>query len=470
MRETSGERIVDASGHGRHAAIVNGATLGIPGPSASTAIGRPGYDPGRDPLRGGSVRFACDDLIDCAWPPAAEVKVPVEADSGTYCVYVTLAGAAEALEIPFVVVRPTPRRGGSVAVLFATFTWAAYARCPLVDGLPIPGLGSSFYTRNISGRLYFHVGLRMPLPHAKPFVHLTHLRAMTVHQHLVRPERLAEAWLAREGYAYECITDAELDAEPELLDRFSALMIVGHGEYWTQAMRDGVERYLDRGGAVLNLGANTAYWRVTHDPVTSSIEARKTIHAGEDEWLPPENAWLAPEEWGERWHTDGRPGGTWSLLGQPPNQLLGLETVGYIDSGDPTAFAPFTVRAPDHFLMREPERVPVDGEGLVGTRSVNGGAVSGYEMDGLPEAVGMTPSLSTDGLTLLARAEHGQRHIGHSMVKEGYGADVIYWDRPGGGRVFNAGSIGYTGSLAVDPGIQALTRNVLHRFGIARAS
>jgi hypothetical protein len=56
------------------------------------------------------------------------------------------------------------------------------------------------------------------------------------------------------------------------------------------------------------------------------------------------------------------------------------------------------------------------------------------------------------------------------MVKEGYGADVIYWDRPGGGRVFNAGSIGYTGSLAVDPGIQALTRNVLHRFGIARAS
>ena len=48
------------------------------------------------------------------------------------------------------------------------------------------------------------------------------------------------------------------------------------------------------------------------------------------------------------------------------------------------------------------------------------------------------------------------------------GADLIYWDRPAGGRVFNGGATNYTGALAVDPGIQALTRNVLHHMGVVR--
>ncbi|MHB8657911.1 MAG: N,N-dimethylformamidase beta subunit family domain-containing protein [Solirubrobacteraceae bacterium] len=462
MRETFGVRLEDVSGHQRHATIVNAATLGIPGPSASTAIGRPGYDSSSDPMRGGAVRFACDDLIDCRWPSAAEVIVPGTATSGAYCVRVTLAGAQEALEIPFVVVRPTPRCKDSIALVFATFTWTAYARRPVDDRI-VPGLSSSFYTRNLGGRMFFHLGMRMPLPRARPFEHATHLRATTLHQHLVRPERLAEAWLAREGYAYECITDVELDGEPELLQRFGALMLVGHNEYWSQNMRDGIEAYLDGGGALLNLSGNTGVWRVTHDPTSSSLEARKTTHATEGD------AWLTPEEWGERWHTDGRPGGSWSLIGQPPNQLLGLEMLGWIDSGDPTAFAPFTIRAADHFLLREPEPVPVEPEGLIGTRSLNGPSVSGYEMDGLPQAVGMTPALSTEHLTLIAHAQHGNRYVSHNLLHDpGYGADVIYWERPGGGRVFSAASIGYTGSLAVDPGIQALTRNVLHHYGVAR--
>lgn len=460
LRETSGSRLSDSSGHRRHAQIVNGATLAIPGPSASTAIGRPGYEPERDPTRGGAVRFSCDDLIDCGWPCAAEVAVPSDADSGMYYVSVALAGAQDALEIPFAVVRPAPRRSGSIALLFATFTWIAYARRP-VDDTFVPGLASSFYGNHVSGTPFIHLGLRMPLPLALPFRHVTHRATFTLHQHLVRPERLAEAWLAREGYPFECITDADLDVEPELLDRFAALMIVGHNEYWTQGMRDGIAAYLDSGGAVLNLSGNTAYWRVTHDRDERSLEARKTSRAGEPK------AWLPPEAWGERWHTDGRPGGTWSLIGQPSNEVLGLEYLGWVDQGDITAFAPFTVRAPDHFLLREPEPVPIEPGGLLGTRSLDGPAISGYEMDGLPQAIGMAPALPTDGLTLLAHAQHGHRYVEHETADPGYGADMIYWERPGGGRVFNAGTINYTGALAVDPGIQALTRNVLHHFGVA---
>jgi hypothetical protein len=464
LRERSGAHAADVSGHGHDCALVNTPVLNLPGPSASRAIGRPGYDPDGDPARGGSIRFAADDLTDCGWPAAAEVTIPEDAGTGTYYVRVTLAGAeAEPLEIPFVVVRPAPRRRGAVALLYATFTWTAYAR-RATDGVSIPGLMSSAYTRNASGRLYFNLGMRMPLPRAVPYVHRTHLRDATMHQHLVRPERLAEAWLAHEGYAYECITDTDLDADPALLEHFSALMIVGHNEYWTQRMRDGVDTYLRGGGSVLCLSGNTAFWRVSYDQESKVIETRKTTHPGEGTGV----AWLPPSEWGERWHTDGLPGGKWSYLGQAPSEILGLETLGWIDSGDKTAFAPFTVHAPGHFLFRDPELVPLESGNLIGTRSHDGPAVSGYEMDGLPQAQGM-PALDPEGLTVLAHADHGPRFVAHWGADPGYGADLIYWERPAGGRVFNAGATNYAGALAVDPGIQALTRNALHHMGVLRA-
>ncbi|MGC5053604.1 N,N-dimethylformamidase beta subunit family domain-containing protein [Micromonospora sp. DT48] len=463
LRERSGTTAVDVSGNDRHLTLVNTPTLNIPGPPASRAIGQPGYDPDTDPTRGGCVRFSSDDLVDCGWPAAAEIVVPQDADSGTYHVRVTLVGADDdPLELPFVVVRPQPRRPRSVALLYATFTWAAYARRS-VDGVNIPGLMSSAYTRNISGRLFFNLGLRMPLPRVQPFVHRSHLRDATVHQHLVRPERHAESWLAREGYAYECVTDAELDADPGLLERFAALMIVGHNEYWTQDMRDNVEAYLRGGGNVVCLSGNTAFWRVSYDRQTKVIETRKTTHPGEGTGV----AWLPPDEWGERWHTDGRPGGKWSHLGQPPSELLGLETLGWIDSGDRTAFAPFTVTAPDHFLFHEPQLVPTEPGNLIGTRSHDGPAVSGYEVDGLPEVQGM-PTPGPEGLTVLAHADHGPRFVAHWGADPGHGADLIYWERRTGGRVFNAGSTNYPGALAIDAGLQALTRNVLHHMGVSR--
>ncbi|MFY1632128.1 N,N-dimethylformamidase beta subunit family domain-containing protein [Solwaraspora sp. WMMB335] len=463
LRERRGTTAADNSGNERPLTLVNTPTLNIPGPPASQAIGRPGYDPDADPTRGGCIRFSSDDLVDCGWPAGVEIDVPESADSGTYYVRVTLIGAEdEPLELPFVVVRPRPRLPRSVALLYATFTWTAYAR-RATDGVSIPGLASSAYSRNISGRLFFNLGMKMPLPRVRPFVHRSHLRDATVHQHLVRPERHAESWLAREGYSYECITDAELDADPGLLEHFAALMIVGHDEYWTQNMRDGVENYLRGGGNVVCLSGNTAFWRVSYDQDTKVIETRKTTHPGEGTGV----AWLPPHEWGERWHTDGRPGGKWSCLGQSASELLGLETLGWIDSGDRTAFAPFTVMSPDHFLFHDPQPVPIEADNLIGTRSHDGPAVSGYEVDGLPEVQGM-PASDPEGLTVLAHADHGPRFVAHWGADPGHGADLIYWERPTGGVVLNAGATNYPGALAVDPGLQMLTRNVLHHMGVDR--
>jgi hypothetical protein len=45
---------------------------------------------------------------------------------------------------------------------------------------------------------------------------------------------------------------------------------------------------------------------------------------------------------------------------------------------------------------------------------------------------------------------------------------MIWWKRPGGGQVFNAGCIASGWAVHADPRLQALVRNVLHRFGVER--
>jgi hypothetical protein len=235
-------------------------------------------------------------------------------------------------------------------------------------------------------------------------------------------------------------------------------MIVGHNEYWTDAMRDAVLDYLRAGGRVVSLSGNTGWWRTSIDPDRPVLESRKTTGLEDPRWLSP--AW-----WGERWHScDGRPGGTWQLVGSPGWEVLGLDTQGMIDDGAPTAFAPIRVVAPEHDLFRSPEVVPLAG-GLLGTRCLNGPRASGYEFDATPDHLGLGPR--PEGLEVLATVDD-QPNLEWNGVLPNRGADVVWWERPDGGVVFSVGSIAATGALPVDPGLAALTRNVLARFGVSR--
>lgn len=450
--------LADQTGNGHDLHVVNQPSLNIAGPATAPGTGTADRPPAFDSPGGSAVRFSSDDLTDCGWRAAGIIEIPADAESGLYAAEVTLAGAERGVGVPFVVSRRVPRQQGAAALLIPTFTWAAYGRRPH-DECVVPGLASSFYTEHLNGTMHFHVGTRMPLPRLPVRRSESHRPRETLHQHLVFPERLACDWLSREGYAYECISDFDLHEEPGLLVRFATLIIVGHSEYWSSEMRDGVRSYLDAGGTVTCMSGNTLYWRVSLDPDTMALEARKTSHVGEaDDWLPP-------AAWKDRWHDDGTPGGSWALLERPAADILGLEFAGYIDKGDASSFAPFRVLEPDHFLFHSPETVGVTSGQLFGTRCINGPAICGYEVDCIPEAVGL--DADTRGRVVLAHSV--QRQFESFTEVPDYGADMIYWDRPSGGRVFDAGTIAYSGSLAVDPYVQALTRNVLHAFGVHRA-
>jgi hypothetical protein len=45
---------------------------------------------------------------------------------------------------------------------------------------------------------------------------------------------------------------------------------------------------------------------------------------------------------------------------------------------------------------------------------------------------------------------------------------MVYWERPGGGRVFHAGVIAGGWVLSVDPKFQTMMRNVMSHFGVER--
>jgi hypothetical protein len=51
--------------------------------------------------------------------------------------------------------------------------------------------------------------------------------------------------------------------------------------------------------------------------------------------------------------------------------------------------------------------------------------------------------------------------------KTDQGGEMIYWERPEGGRVFNAGSIGAGWGLLADARFQRLLKNVLFHFGVS---
>ncbi len=460
LAEERGATLADASGCNRTGTLVNHGTWMVGGPGFEPARLMPlEYDPARDPDRGNGLRLCSDDLVDAGWPAAVTYDVPDNAPSGFYAVRLRLAGqaAADACVAPFVVSRRRPRRDGSLALLAATNTWRAYGLRPTKEQA-VAGLAASLYSVHRNGRPFFHVGMRLPMPLAQPYGFESARAAATRSTHLVRSERFVEAWLEREGYPFEVVSDLDLHQEPGLLDHFAALAIVGHSEYWSDAARDGVLAYLDRGGRVLSLSGDTLAARVSFDPSLAVMEARKVVQDDDPRWL-------APAMWGESWHADdGKPGGSYRRLGKPTWEVLGTTFKGMIDDGTATAFTAYTVVAPDHFLFHTPDPVPVGADGRIGTHSLNGSAgASGYEFDARPDRARLMPGV-LPGVTTLASAL-GQLNI-EGLGDLAHGADLVYWQRPAGGIVVNFGSIAAGGALPVDPAIAALVRNTLHHFGI----
>ena len=500
LNEERGERVADVSSHGRHATIINSGTWMIGGPGFDANVARfENYEPANDPDRGHGLRLASDDLFDCRWKATHEYRLPEKARSGIYAARVRfqLEGEERLYHNVFIVRKSPARTRAPIAFLCSTNSWRAYAATqfsPTWRGLKKSignnGFANSlgdppaycFYRPHLAGQGTYQIGFKMPWPIVGPYT-LMGPEAWD-YSHLCRQDRFTQVWLEREGYAYDVLTDTDLHLDPHVLDGYRVLFVVGHSEYWSFEAMSGVSDFLDRGGNAVVLSGNTAFWRVSFNADASIIECRKGDAPGTQ---------VRGDRRGEMWHSqDGRRGGMLRECGFPAWRLFGLEYFSLVGVGVP-GVGPYKVRNSEHFLFHRPNDLKLgEGDSFAHTPGQPTPQPIGHEGDArvstiarflveLPPEHGAQPTEDPAGITLLAEGyvdaskiavawDYFQRPV--PLAKNppiAVAAEMIYWERPGGGRVFHAGSINAGSTLAAAPKWSGLLQNVLSAFGVARA-
>jgi len=383
----------------------------------------------------------------CGWS-TVEVPLPVDAASGLYAAAVrdraSLHGAdpdaGGGVTLPTdrvfapLVVRPAPTDTARLAVLANTNTWNAYNSWG----------GVSQYTDPFGT----HLSFRRP----SPLLHPADLLGTEADDDMVAPghhllagEVRFLSWLRNEGHDWHQWSDADLHTGRLDLDRYQALLIHSHPEYWTVEMFDRLMSWLDSGGIVVNLGANGLYERVE-----ISFDGE-----GQPDALVMRN---------------GNPEGERDLLrfwGRRERTLLGVAFEGVNHDQDPAElrkgnatehYAPYRVIDARHRFFADTGLA--DGDLFVTTDGEFGGA--GWEVDtswfdGHESSAGPAPG----NIELLARGTLGERPGEAEYWNEDYNAHMTYYDHPGGGWVFSAGSLVFTHWMVEDPAAEQLVRNVL---------
>lgn len=499
LDEEKGSRAADSSPHGRHARIINEATWMIGGPSFAADVPRfADYEPAKDPRRGHGLRLASDDLFDCRWEATHEYRLPVDARSGIYVgrIRFRLDGEERLYHSPFIVKKAASRPKAPIAFLCSTNSWKAYAATPFsptwggikksignngFDNSPGDPPAFCFYRPHHAGPGTYQLGFRMPWPVVGPYTLMG--PEEWDYSHLCRQDRFTQVWLESQGYDYDVLSDTDVHLDPAALDGYKVLFVVGHSEYWSFEAMGSVSRFLDRGGNAVVLSGNTAFWRVSFNADASIIECRKGDAPGTQ---------VRPDRRGEMWHShDGRRGGMSRECGFPAWKLFGLEYFSLEGVGTP-GIGPYKVRNPDHFLFRRPNALDLnDGDPFANTPGLPLPQPIGHEGDVRvstiakflvepPPEGGTQPTEDPPGITLLAEGfadmtkipfawDYFQRPVPLGKAPPiPVAAEMIYWERPGGGRVFHAGSINAGSTLAADPKWAGLMQNVLHHFGVER--
>jgi hypothetical protein len=208
-------------------------------------------------------------------------------------------------------------------------------------------------------------------------------------------------------------TDLDLHARPELLANHSCLVSLGHDEYWSSAMRYGVQGALDKGLNVAVLGANACYRHIRLEPSPLGDDRRQVCYKdGSEDPLYHRD----PAEVTSNWNEPPDP--------RPESELIGLMYQAYGARGD------LVVTDPGHFLFA--------GTGLrAGDRIAT---ALGSEFDRYVPG----PASPTDVEILC--------HSPAPSVLGELTSDMAYYTVKGGGGVFASGTAAFVDRLWANTG------------------
>ena len=414
-----------------------------------------------------AIHFHHDDVYDAGWEPDLELMVPEELSSGVYAMELKSATGVD--HVPFYVRAPVGRRA-KVAYLASTATYLAYANhrmtvapdeigaigrrehlLPEQEWMLDQPVGLSQYEYHPDGSGVLYSSRRRPILNHKPYVELW---TFTADLNVV-------AWLEQSTHDYDVVTDEDLHRDgAAALEGYSTVVTGAHPEYWSTAMLDTLEHYLENGGRMMYLGGNGFYWRVAFsDAWPGAMEVRRAEDGT--------RAWIA--EPGEYYHSfTGEYGGLWRRLGRPPNRICG---VGFAAQGFARASAyDLTDQARDPAVSWVFDGVDPE-QNTIGNHGAGGGA-SGQEIDRYDTRLGSPPNAwviatapNQDPTMLRTKEEfHAtMEYRPHADIR----SDVVLFGIAGGGAVFSVGSIAWPAALGADGyrnDIATVTTNVLDRF------
>ncbi|MFC6596253.1 N,N-dimethylformamidase beta subunit family domain-containing protein [Kitasatospora paranensis] len=370
----------------------------------------PSVDPGTRMVRTGWKRTTTVDTR--GWPEGCYLlRLDAEDGSGQRFVPVTVRSRTTA---------------GRTVVVNAVTTWQAYnewAGYNLYNG-PSGGLATRSLQVTFDRPYAYDDGAGLFLVYEAPLIALA--------------ERL--------GLPLAYTTTVDLAADAALLHGATAVLSLGHDEYWSNEQRRHVEAARDAGTNLAVLGANCCFRRVRYEP--SELGADRVVVCWKGAWKE-DPGYRA----GKAATTDFRsaPGA------DPESSLLGVIYDGYpVD-------APYVVTSPGHWLF-------------AGT-----GVKAG---DSFPHLVGVEYDRVNTGFPTPRPIEI----VAHSPVvcesRHSY-ADTAYWTTPGGAGIFASGTMRWVealdangiGGTRADHGMDAhagdlvrrVTENVLTLFAAGPA-
>jgi N,N-dimethylformamidase beta subunit-like, C-terminal len=176
--------------------------------------------------------------LRAGWGATDEIVVPDTWLSGYYRAKLVLTSGEEAgasAAIPLVV-RTTPQSSADILVVAGVNTWQAYNDWG----------GLSLYSDPKAA-----VKVSFDRPYAAG---------------LDKPELdfPVARFLDQFGYDVEYTTEVDVDGDPGQLLRHRLVVVPGHSEYWTKALRDGLEHARNEGVSLAFLGGNTGYWQIRY--------------------------------------------------------------------------------------------------------------------------------------------------------------------------------------------------------------
>jgi hypothetical protein len=193
--------------------------------------------------------------VSAGWPVTDSIRTDEGWTSGYYLTEAVLTSGPDAglVATTFFIVRDLQRPvGSSILVQVPVNTWEAYNRWG----------GKSLY--DFYGPRAYRVSFD------RPFGDMAQT-PMWWEIQLVR-------FLEREGYDVSYQTDLDTDRNPGSLLRHRAVLVAGHDEYWTSAMREAFDTALAKGTNLAFMGSNDGYWRIKYADDRRTIFGYKSLY------------------------------------------------------------------------------------------------------------------------------------------------------------------------------------------------